>query len=358
MALTGLKFHCGMPATEGPPPTQVQSSGPASCGSIHLGVRMDPAAPDFSCTLASPSHQPPSCVAVPLAPVHSILAISHRNLEILALRCNTLPWPRIARESKVRGEPFCPNLMPVIPAPAGSAMSSNQLVRQTSAERGATPIPILHVSSYSSELICLSVSKPHSQEKSQVKMQCTMYCVLPAYDSSSITCMCLARIPDANDLLVPGRSSSLKALVRMQEVRHAQLQYGRHCSHHDTAPIVPHEMNRSAMYTNFRTVQKTHGLRKLLQSFLRTVSLACKTLVAPHLLLTSIVNVCHPARSKALEILLDLVWCMHEHPADNVSPFRAILERDASAFYHWTGRIASCIRIEVAGSIHPAKLLQ
>jgi len=44
-----------------------------------------------------------------------------------------------------------------------------------------------------------------------------MYYVLPAYDSFAIICMMLARIPDANDLLVPGRSSSLKALVWMQE---------------------------------------------------------------------------------------------------------------------------------------------
>jgi hypothetical protein len=52
-----------------------------------------------------------------------------------------------------------------------------KLVRQPSAERGATPVPILHVSSYSSEhtCICLSLSKQHSQEKSQVKLQCTMY---------------------------------------------------------------------------------------------------------------------------------------------------------------------------------------
>lgn len=45
--------------------------------------------------------------------------------------------------------------MPVIPAPAGSAMSSFQHVRklvgQTNAERGAVPVPILHVSSSSSE---------------------------------------------------------------------------------------------------------------------------------------------------------------------------------------------------------------
>jgi hypothetical protein len=93
--------------------------------------------------------------------------------------------------------------------------------------------------------------------------------------------MNLARIPDANDLLVPGRSSLLKALVRMQEVRHTQLQYGRHCSHHDdTAPIVPHQMNRSATRTNLCTMQKTRGLRRLLPSVLRTVSLACKNLVA------------------------------------------------------------------------------
>jgi hypothetical protein len=46
------------------------------------GLRMGPAAPDFACTLASPSHQPSSCVAVLLAPVHSVLRI-HRNLEML-----------------------------------------------------------------------------------------------------------------------------------------------------------------------------------------------------------------------------------------------------------------------------------
>lgn len=64
--------------------------------------------------------------------------------------------------------PFCPNFMPVIPAPAGSAMSSSKLVhklvhklvRQTSADRGATPFPILHVSSYSADqcYLCLSLS--------------------------------------------------------------------------------------------------------------------------------------------------------------------------------------------------------
>jgi hypothetical protein len=53
--------------------------------------------------------------------------------------------------------------MPVIPAPAGSAMSSSKLVHKLvrqSADRGATPIPILHVSSYSAEqyYLCLSLS--------------------------------------------------------------------------------------------------------------------------------------------------------------------------------------------------------
>lgn len=77
-----------------------------------------------------------------------------------------------------------------------------------------------------------------------------VYDVLPAYGSSKIICMRLVRIPDANDLLVPGGSGSLKALVCMRAVRHTQLQYGRYCSHHDdSAPVVPYHMNKSAICT-------------------------------------------------------------------------------------------------------------
>lgn len=71
--------------------------------------------------------------------------------------------------------------MPVIPAPAVSAMSTLQLVlrlvHEPSAEHGATPVPILHVSSYSSEhiWICLSLSKQRSQETLHADLQCTMY---------------------------------------------------------------------------------------------------------------------------------------------------------------------------------------
>lgn len=64
-----------------------------------------------------------------------------------------------------------------------------KLVRQSSAERGATPVPILHVSSYSSEhmCICLSLSKQNSQGKFAGKA--AMYYVLPAYDSFTIICI-------------------------------------------------------------------------------------------------------------------------------------------------------------------------
>lgn len=145
-----------------------------------------------------------------------------------------------------------------------------------------------------------------------------MHYVLPAYDSFTTICMILARIPDANDLLVPGRSSSLKALVWMQEVRHAQLQYGRHCSHHDdTAPTVPHRINKTGTCTNLCIVQRTRGLRKLVPSFLRTVSLACKKSCCSSF-------VTHEHRDWVpscwvKRFCLSLRFClMHEHPADNV----------------------------------------
>lgn len=78
------------------------------------------AAPDFSCTLASPSHQPSSCIAAPLSPPLStvFLAISHRNLELLTPTCDDKAWLRIAR-SKRKEDPFVQTLCPSFPLPQG-----------------------------------------------------------------------------------------------------------------------------------------------------------------------------------------------------------------------------------------------
>ena len=65
-----------------------------AAGPSTWGLRKDPAAPDFSCTPASLSYQPPSCIAVLPAAVHSVLTTSHRNLELLALSCSDKLWPQ------------------------------------------------------------------------------------------------------------------------------------------------------------------------------------------------------------------------------------------------------------------------
>lgn len=105
----------------------LHSAGPSTCG-----LRQDPAAPDFCTLLHRQFHQPSSCVALLPTPVKSILDPS-QTFKMATVSCG----PDSARTAVKR--PFCSNFMPVIPAPAGSAMSSfklvHKLVRQTSRQR-------------------------------------------------------------------------------------------------------------------------------------------------------------------------------------------------------------------------------
>lgn len=128
--------------------------------------------------------------------------------------------------------------MPVIPAPAGSAISSSKLVHrlvhQTSAERAATPVPILHASSYSAERPTQLACYCANICRSGTRRTAVMYDVHVAYDSFSAVCKLLARISDANDLVVPGRSSPFRsAVVHSRRMLHTS------CTADTTMPRVP-----------------------------------------------------------------------------------------------------------------------
>lgn len=107
----------------------------------------------------------------------------------------------------------------------------------------------------------------------------------------------------------------------MQDVRHAHLQYGRCCSHHDgTVVNVPHLTDRKAPRSNFCTLHRARGLRKLLWSVERRSYLQAKSLVAPPLLLVSIVNGYHTTGTRGFEILH--TWPDARASCRYCSPFR------------------------------------
>jgi hypothetical protein len=123
----------------------------------------------------------------------------------------------------------------------------HKLVHRPSAEHSATPVPILQVSSCPSDQLMQLLVIVQTALAAGIASKAAVYNVLTAYDIFVAACESVTRIPDGSDLLVPGRSSSPKALVCIQ--------YGWYCSHHDdTTTIVPCQMN-SNVTSHFRGPQ-------------------------------------------------------------------------------------------------------